>query len=117
MYVVQRENLTFQRKKEDTTSIKVRMKKTLCNCTPASLMFHYVASSIVEETNFDKAPTIFQFTVLKACILLLLFQISMIRLLAKILERQLITLRFEMNKKLGFKLLSIYKYSDSAISL
>lgn len=80
-------------------------------------MFHYFASSIVEEADFGKVSATFQFTVLKACILLLLFQIAMIRLLTKILERQLIALTFEMNKKLGFKLLSIYKYSDSAISL
>lgn len=52
-------------------------------------MFHYIASSIVEETDFGKVSAIFQFTVLKACILLLLFQIAVIRLLAKILEKQL----------------------------
>lgn len=87
MHRVQMKNVAFQ--VENTLQIqqpKYCMKKIFCTCMPASLMLHYFASSIVEETNFGKASDISQLIVLKACILLQLFQIGMIRLFAKILE-------------------------------
>lgn len=58
------------------------MKKIFRSGMPASLMLHYFVS-MVEETNFGKASDVFQWIVLKACILLPLFQVGMIRLLCK----------------------------------
>lgn len=36
------------------------MKTMFCTCMSPTLMLHYFASSIVEESNFDKASDVFE---------------------------------------------------------
>lgn len=57
------------------------MKNIFRSGMPASLMLHYFVSMV--ETNLSEASDVFQLIVQKACILLPLFQVGMIRLLCK----------------------------------
>lgn len=66
---------------EYTTTTKVCMKNIFRSGMPASLMLHYFVSMV--ETNLSEASDVFQLIVQKACILLPLFQVGMIRLLCK----------------------------------